>query len=144
MSSAAGLTPNGGAVHLATLFLLDFCSLASFAELGFVCGKYRKPALRDPFPTSWRKAEGFRSPRSKVGSPAQLRRRTCVQSAVDVAARGDVLEPRWWCSLFVLARHGESPRRNFRAFPTPRAGYLSQGSRLAPLPWRHARLPNGP
>ena len=41
MSSAAGLTPNGGAVHLATLLLLDFCSLASFAELGFVCGKYR-------------------------------------------------------------------------------------------------------
>jgi len=40
-SSAAGFTPDGGAVHLATLFLLDFYSLASFAELGFVCGKYR-------------------------------------------------------------------------------------------------------
>ena len=31
------------------------------------------------------------SPRSKVGSPAQLRHRTCVRSAVDVAARGDVM-----------------------------------------------------
>jgi hypothetical protein len=44
MSSAAGLTPDGGAVHLATLFLLGFPTLASFAELGFVCGKYRSAA----------------------------------------------------------------------------------------------------
>ena len=33
--------PDGGTVHLATLFLLGFPTLASFAELGFVCGKYR-------------------------------------------------------------------------------------------------------
>src|ERR1700730_17922000 len=42
--------------NLATLFLLDFYCLASFAELGFVCGKYRnrpcailsQPASRRP------------------------------------------------------------------------------------------------
>ena len=47
-----------------------------------------------------------------MGSPAQLRRRTCVRSAVDVAARGDVIEPRCFRSLFVLARRGESRKRN--------------------------------
>ena len=56
------------------------------------------------------------SPRSKVGSPAQLRRRTWVRSAVDVAAGGDVMGPPSFCSRFVLERRDKSRKRNFRAF----------------------------
>ena len=55
------------------------------------CARGRRTREASARSSSWPHAF---SPRSKVGSPAQLRRRTCVRSAVDVAARGDVMEPR--------------------------------------------------
>ena len=76
------------------------------------CARGRRTRETSARSSSWPHAF---SPRSKVGSPAQLRRRTCVRSAVDVAARGDVMEPRCFCSLSVLARRGESRKRNFQA-----------------------------
>jgi hypothetical protein len=72
-----------------------------------------------------------------MGSPAQLRRRTCERSAMDVAARGDVMGPRY-CSLFVLARRGESRKRNLRAFRTRRAGLVVLRLRHEFRPGRHS------
>jgi hypothetical protein len=99
--------------------------LASFAELGFVCGKYRNRsyAIR----TRGRKALGKKlalaarilaKKQDGLTGPGCGAARVCDRG-VDVAARGDVIGPHCYCALFVLARGGWATLHF--PYPPPRA-----------------------